>query len=131
MIAAREYARVSQLFGQLDEAILTDVGGCLLRGVACSLCLSVGDLLCQCLKSAITCAILAPAGPDRTRLLASLYADERAAQVSDTCLGSMVLTDAFDDRDCSVCSWRTTACSRKRSRIASSVALRRRSSRSC
>ena len=31
----------------------------------------------ECLKHAINCAILAPAGPSRSRILAKLYKDER------------------------------------------------------
>ena len=34
----------------------------------------------QCLSAAITCAVLAPAGPRRSRILATLYKDDRAAQ---------------------------------------------------
>ena len=34
------------------------------------------DLL-QCLSKSVTCAILAPAGPQRARMLGSLYKDER------------------------------------------------------
>merc|ERR550514_2558655 len=39
------------------------------------------DLL-QLLKCAVTCAILAPAGPQRSRILASLCKDERIRQVA-------------------------------------------------
>jgi len=56
--AAREYARLSQLFGQQAEGFLLEA-----------------------LKYAVTCAILAPAGPDRTRILATLYADVRSSQL--------------------------------------------------
>jgi len=58
--AAREYFRLSQMYGQLPEANLTEA-----------------------LKLAVTCAILAPAGPDRTRILASLYADVRSSQLAN------------------------------------------------
>ena len=34
----------------------------------------------KCLSAAITCAVLAPAGPKRSRILATLYKDDRAAQ---------------------------------------------------
>jgi hypothetical protein len=34
----------------------------------------------RCLSAAITCAVLAPAGPQRSRILATLYKDERASQ---------------------------------------------------
>ena len=34
----------------------------------------------KCLSAAITCAVLAPAGPQRSRILATLYKDERASQ---------------------------------------------------
>lgn len=37
----------------------------------------------QALSAAITCAVLAPAGPKRARQLARLYKDERAAQVEE------------------------------------------------
>ena len=37
----------------------------------------------QTLSSAITCAVLAPAGPARSRTLAKLYKDERAPQVPE------------------------------------------------
>lgn len=56
--AGREYSRVSQMYGLVDEGALVEA-----------------------LKYAATCAILAPAGPERTRLLATLYADERAPQL--------------------------------------------------
>ena len=38
----------------------------------------------QCLSAAITCAVLAPAGPARSRILATLYKDERASQYLPT-----------------------------------------------
>lgn len=56
--AAREYHALSQYYGILDEASLL-----------------------ESLKCAVTCAILAPAGPDRMRRLATLYADERVSQL--------------------------------------------------
>jgi len=34
----------------------------------------------KCLSAAITCAVLAPAGPARSRILATLYKDDRTAQ---------------------------------------------------
>jgi COP9 signalosome complex subunit 4 len=34
----------------------------------------------KCLSAAITCAVLAPAGPQRSRILATLYKDERSSQ---------------------------------------------------
>lgn len=34
----------------------------------------------KCLSAAITCAVLAPAGPQRSRILATLYKDDRAVQ---------------------------------------------------
>ncbi|KAJ3047505.1 hypothetical protein HK097_011469 [Rhizophlyctis rosea] len=34
----------------------------------------------DCLKQAITCAVLAPAGPQRSRILATLYKDERVRE---------------------------------------------------
>ena len=37
----------------------------------------------RCLSSAITCAVLAPAGPQRSRALAKLYKDERAPEVPE------------------------------------------------
>lgn len=37
----------------------------------------------RCLSSSITCAVLAPAGPQRSRALAKLYKDERAPEVSE------------------------------------------------
>ena len=37
----------------------------------------------QALSAAITCAVLAPAGPQRSRALAKLYKDERAPDVSE------------------------------------------------
>lgn len=37
----------------------------------------------RCLSAAITCAVLAPAGPQRSRGLARLYKDERASQVGE------------------------------------------------
>lgn len=37
----------------------------------------------RCLSAAITCAVLAPAGPQRARTLAKLYKDERAQQVEE------------------------------------------------
>ena len=37
----------------------------------------------RCLSSAVTCAVLAPAGPQRSRALAKLYKDERAPQVKE------------------------------------------------
>lgn len=37
----------------------------------------------QALSAAITCAVLAPAGPQRSRTLAKLYKDERASQVDE------------------------------------------------
>ncbi|MCJ1332290.1 COP9 signalosome complex subunit 4 [Thelotrema lepadinum] len=36
-----------------------------------------------CLSKAIICAVLAPAGPQRSRLLGKLYKDERAAQLEE------------------------------------------------
>src|SRR5438270_849549 len=38
----------------------------------------------RCLSAAITCAVLAPAGPQRSRILATLYKDERASQYLPT-----------------------------------------------
>ncbi|KAL2037682.1 hypothetical protein N7G274_009627 [Stereocaulon virgatum] len=37
----------------------------------------------HCLSAAFTCAVLAPAGPQRSRALAKLYKDERAGQVAE------------------------------------------------
>lgn len=37
----------------------------------------------QALSAAITCAVLAPAGPQRSRALAKLYKDERASETSE------------------------------------------------
>lgn len=37
----------------------------------------------RCLSSAVTCAVLAPAGPQRSRALAKLYKDERAPEVPE------------------------------------------------
>lgn len=37
----------------------------------------------RCLSSAVTCAVLAPAGPLRSRALAKLYKDERAPEVPE------------------------------------------------
>jgi COP9 signalosome complex subunit 4 len=37
----------------------------------------------QCLSAAIVCAVLAPAGPQRSRALAQLYKDDRAPQLAD------------------------------------------------
>ncbi|KAL9048991.1 MAG: hypothetical protein Q9162_007446 [Coniocarpon cinnabarinum] len=37
----------------------------------------------ESLQAAMTCAILAPAGPQRSRMLAKLYKDERAAELSE------------------------------------------------
>ncbi|KAG8832913.1 hypothetical protein FRC17_000355 [Serendipita sp. 399] len=37
----------------------------------------------RALSAAITCAVLAPAGPNRSRMLASLYRDERSASMSN------------------------------------------------
>lgn len=37
----------------------------------------------HCLSAAFTCAVLAPAGPQRSRALAKLYKDERAPQVAE------------------------------------------------
>lgn len=46
----------------------------------------------QMLSAAVTCAVLAPAGPNRSRLLASLCRDERTAQLSNyTILSKMFL----------------------------------------
>ncbi|KAG9019533.1 hypothetical protein FRB90_000842 [Tulasnella sp. 427] len=46
----------------------------------------------QMLSAAVTCAVLAPAGPNRSRLLASLSRDERTAQLSNyTILSKMFL----------------------------------------
>jgi len=56
--AAREYWRLSQYYGKVPESALLDA-----------------------LKNAVTCAILAAAGPDRTRILSLLYADDRASQL--------------------------------------------------
>ncbi|KAI5809614.1 hypothetical protein DFH27DRAFT_535509 [Peziza echinospora] len=36
----------------------------------------------QCLSAAITCAVLAPAGPQRSRSLATLYKDDRSPQLA-------------------------------------------------
>ena len=36
----------------------------------------------EALSKAAVCAILAPAGPDRSRILAMLYKDERTAKIS-------------------------------------------------
>ncbi|KAL8290573.1 hypothetical protein RQP46_002831 [Phenoliferia psychrophenolica] len=45
-----------------------------------------------CLSSAITCAVLAPAGPTRSRILSSLFRDERAASTEHyTILSKMFL----------------------------------------
>ena len=52
------------------------------------------DVLLETLKYAVTCAVLAPPGPERTRLLATLYADERAAQLPNY----QMLTKVFNDR---------------------------------
>lgn len=45
-------------------------------------CLQVGEEeLEQALTSAVTCCILAAAGPQRSRVLANLYKDERCARL--------------------------------------------------
>lgn len=43
------------------------------------MCVSEEDLE-QALVASITCAILAPAGPQRSRMLAALYKDERSGR---------------------------------------------------
>lgn len=48
----------------------------------------------QTLKSAMTCAILAPAGPQRSRMLAKLYKDDRASEVEEY----IILEKIFLDR---------------------------------
>lgn len=45
-----------------------------------------------CLGAAVTCAVLAPAGPNRSRILGTLYRDERSASLPDyTILSKMFL----------------------------------------
>ena len=39
------------------------------------------SLTSDCRSAAVTCAVLAPAGPNRSRVLASLYRDERSAEL--------------------------------------------------
>ncbi|EJD53625.1 hypothetical protein AURDEDRAFT_133335 [Auricularia subglabra TFB-10046 SS5] len=48
----------------------------------------------QALSAAVTCAVLAPAGPNRSRVLASLCRDERTAQLPS----HTILTKMFLDR---------------------------------
>lgn len=74
--AAREYARIAQFYGLVDEGALVEA-----------------------LKFAVTCAILAPAGPERTRLLATLYADERAPQLSNYAMLEKMLKDRITRND--------------------------------
>ncbi|PLW14101.1 hypothetical protein PCANC_18223 [Puccinia coronata f. sp. avenae] len=46
----------------------------------------------SCLSAAVVCGVLAPAGPNRTRLLTSLFRDERSVNLSDyKILSKMVL----------------------------------------
>ncbi|KZO97975.1 hypothetical protein CALVIDRAFT_512513 [Calocera viscosa TUFC12733] len=46
----------------------------------------------QCLSAAVTCAVLAPAGPQRSRILATLYRDDRTQDLpSHTILSKMFL----------------------------------------
>ena len=42
---------------------------------------AVYHLHLACRSAAVTCAVLAPAGPNRSRVLASLYRDERSAEL--------------------------------------------------
>ncbi|KXZ48200.1 hypothetical protein GPECTOR_29g107 [Gonium pectorale] len=49
---------------------------------SCVLQLDESDLE-TALRSAITCTILAPAGPQRSRMLAALYKDERSSRLGD------------------------------------------------
>ena len=45
-------------------------------------CLQIGEAdLDQALTAAVTCCILAAAGPQRSRVLANLYKDERCARL--------------------------------------------------
>ncbi|PYH41221.1 putative COP9 signalosome subunit 4 [Aspergillus saccharolyticus JOP 1030-1] len=47
----------------------------------------------QALAAAIRCAVLAPAGPQRARLLASLYKDERATSVDEFAILEKIFLD--------------------------------------
>src|SRR5437879_5791711 len=44
-------------------------------------------------NAAVTCAVLAPAGPNRSRVLASLYRDERTAELSNYNILSKMFLD--------------------------------------
>jgi COP9 signalosome complex subunit 4 len=68
--AGREFCRLSQLYGQIDEQDLVEF-----------------------LKLAATCAIMAPAGPERTRLLATIYSDERAQSLPNYKMLEKMFTD--------------------------------------
>jgi COP9 signalosome complex subunit 4 len=50
-------------------------------------------VFCIFRSAAITCAILAPAGPQRSRLLATLYRDERAAGLPHNSILAKVFLD--------------------------------------
>lgn len=47
----------------------------------------------QCLSQAIICAVLAPAGPQRGRMLAKLYKDDRANQVEEYSILEKIFLD--------------------------------------
>ncbi|KAI7944530.1 hypothetical protein MJO28_010225 [Puccinia striiformis f. sp. tritici] len=54
----------------------------------------------SCLSAAVVCGVLAPAGPNRTRLLTSLFRDERSVNLSDyKILSKMVLGQIIKDHE--------------------------------
>ncbi|GIL87911.1 hypothetical protein Vretimale_6309 [Volvox reticuliferus] len=77
------YARILDAKRRFLEAALRYYELSSIRpSVAGNLQLDEGDLE-TALRSAIICTILAPAGPQRSRMLAALYKDERSSRLAD------------------------------------------------
>ncbi|KAF2869249.1 COP9 signalosome-like protein complex subunit 4 [Massariosphaeria phaeospora] len=78
----------TRLMFQLSQARIYDSQRAFLDAAQAYYTLSLESMVdaderLQALSSAFICAVLAPAGPQRAKMLAKLYKDERASQVED------------------------------------------------
>lgn len=88
----------TRLLFQLSQARISDSQRNFLDASNSYLNLSLEPLIdederLQALSAAITCAVLAPAGPKRARQLARLYKDERSAQVDEYAILEKIFLD--------------------------------------
>ncbi|GAB7356217.1 hypothetical protein MBLNU459_g6795t1 [Dothideomycetes sp. NU459] len=92
----------TRLLFQLSQARISDSQRNFLEASNSYLNLSVEPIVdederLQALSAAITCAVLAPAGPKRARQLARLYKDDRAAQVDEFAILEKIFLDRVLD----------------------------------